>query len=113
MLEAGLVEPGPDLVDELGRDPAALGRRVEPDAVQPVAERVGDPQRLLRLVLERVDQDDPRHVRRHVPVEREGRLDRVAEDQDQRMGHRPGRGQAGQPGARRCRAPTQPPTIAA
>ena len=63
-LEAGLVEPRADLVDELGGDPAALRRRVEPDAVQPVAEGVRDPQRLLGLVLERVDEDDPWHVRR-------------------------------------------------
>ena len=64
VLEAGLVEPGADLVDELGGHPAALRRRVEPDAVEPVAQRVGDPERLLGLVLERVDEHDPRHVRR-------------------------------------------------
>ena len=77
--------------------------RVEADAVQPVAERVRDPQRLLGLVLERVDEDDPRHLRPEVPVERQGRLDGVAEDQDQRVGHRAGRRQAGQPGTGRRR----------
>ena len=104
MAEAGLVEPRADLVDEVGGDPAALGRRVEPDAVQPVAEGMRDAERLLGLVLERVDEDDPRHVRRHVPVEGQGRLDGVAEDEHQRVRHRAGRGQAGQSrsGRRRC-----------
>ena len=103
MLEAGLVESRPDLVDELGGDPATLRRRIEPDAVEPVAERVRHAKGLLGLVLERVDQDDPWHVRRHVPVEREGRLDGVAEDQHQRMGHRAGRREPGQTRAGRRR----------
>ena len=38
-----------------------------------------------------------------VAVERLGRLDGVAEDQDERVGHRAGRGEAGQPGAGRRR----------
>ena len=76
VLEALLVEPRADLVDEVGRDAAALGGRVEPDAVQPVAERVRDPERLLGLVLERVDEDDPRHVRPEVRSKAIGRLAR-------------------------------------
>ena len=44
-------------------------------------------------------------VRRQVPVEREGRLDRVAEDQHQRVRHRAGRREAGQPRAGGCRGP--------
>ena len=59
MAVALLVEASPDLLDEIGGDAAAFGRRVEADPVQPVAEGVGDPQRLLGLVLERVDEDDP------------------------------------------------------
>ena len=114
MVEAGLVESRPDLMDEVGGHPAALGGRVEADAVQPVAEGVGDPERLLGLVLERVDEDDPRHVGLEVPVEGEGCLDRVAEDKDERMGHRPGR--ADRPASRApagVEAPTHPPTMAA
>ena len=70
VLEPFLVEARPDLLDEVAGDAAALRRRVEPDPVQPVAQRVGDPERLLGLVLERVDEDDPGHVGRHVAVER-------------------------------------------
>ena len=106
--EARLVEPGADLLDEVHGHPAALRRGVEADAVEPVAERVGDPERLLGLVLERVDEHDPRDLRADVAVEREGRLDGVAEDQHQRVGHRPGRGEAGQPGAGRRRRPDAP-----
>ena len=114
MVVALLVEPRADLVDEIGRHPAALRRRVEPDAVEPIAERVGDAQRLLGLVPERVDEDDARHVRPQVAVERLGGLDRVAEDEHERVRHRAGRGQAGQARARPgVEAPTQPPTIAA
>ena len=90
------VEPRPDLRDQVGGDPAALGGRVEPDAVQPIAERVGDPQRLLGLVLERVDEHDPGHVGPEVAVERDRRLDGVAEDEHERMRHRPGRVQPGE-----------------
>ena len=59
MVEALEVEPRPDLDDQVGGDPATLGRGVEPDPVQAVAQGVGDPERLLGLVLERVDEDDP------------------------------------------------------
>ena len=97
MLVALHVEPGPDLVDQVGRDAPALGRRVEPDAVQPIAQCMRDPEGLLRLVLERVDQHDPGDVRPEMAVEREGRLHRIAEDQHQRVGHRPGRGETGEP----------------
>src|SRR5665811_1638603 len=58
---AGLVQPCPDLLDEVGGDPAALRRRVQADAVELVAQRVGDAKRFLGLVLERVHQDDPGH----------------------------------------------------
>ena len=54
----GQVEAGADLLHELGRDAAALRGRVETDAPQAVTERLGHAQRLLRLVLERVDEDD-------------------------------------------------------
>ena len=97
VLVALLVEPCPHLVHQVGRDPAALRRRVQPDAVQLVAQGVRHPQRLLGLVLERVDEHDPRHVRPEVAIERQRRLDRVAEDQHQRVGHRPGRRETGQP----------------
>ena len=79
--------------------------RIEPDAVQPVAEGVGDAERLLGLVLERVDEDDPGHLGVEVAVEREGGLDGVAEDQDERVGHRPRRGEACEPGAGRGGGP--------
>ena len=102
------VEAGTDLVDEVGRDPAALGGRIEPDAVQPVAERVRDSQRLLGLVLERVDEHDPGDVLAQVAVERERRLDGVPEDQDQRVRHRAGRGQTSQPCAGRGRGADAP-----
>ena len=95
-------------MDEVGRDPAALGGRIEPDAVQPVAERVRDSQRLLCLVLERVDKHDPGDVFAQVAVERERRLDGVAEDQDQRMRHRAGRSQTSQPCAGRGRGADAP-----
>ena len=88
---------------EVGGDAAPLRWRVEADPVQSVAQRVRDAERLLRLVLERVHEHDPRHVRRHVAVERLGGADRVAEDQHQRVGHRPGRVQPGEPRARRRR----------
>ena len=114
VLEARLVEPGPDLVDEVGGDPAALRRRVEPDAVQPVAEGVGDPQRLLGLVLERVDEDDPRHVRRRGARSNARAAStvspkiRTSEWGIVPVGARPAsRAPAG------VEAPTQPPTIAA
>ena len=105
VMEALEVEPRPDLGDQVGGHPAALGRRVEADPVEPVAERVGDPERLLGLVLERVDEDDPGDVRAEVAIERDRRLDRVAEDQDERVGHRAGRVEPGQPGPGRGRGP--------
>ena len=101
--EALLVEPSAALADELRRDAAALGGSVEADAVQPIAERARDAQRLLCLVAERVDEDDARHVRRHVAVKRLGRADRVAKDEHQRVGHRAGRCEAGQARAGRRR----------
>ena len=102
---AGEVEPGADLLHEVGRHPSALARRVEPNAPEPVAERLGHPQRLLGLVLERVDEDDARHLRVDVAVEGLGGAHRVAEDEDEGVGHRPGRGQAGKPSSgRRGRA---------
>ena len=100
--EAGLVEPGPHLGDERRGDPAALRRGVEADAVQPVAEGVGDAQRLLGLVLERVHEHDPRHVRGHVAVERLGGPHGVAEDQHQRVGHGARGVEAGEPGPGRA-----------
>ena len=66
----GQVEPRPDLLHELRGHASPLRRRVEADAPQPVAERLGDAQRLLRLVLEGVDQDDARHVGVDVAIER-------------------------------------------
>ncbi len=97
MPEAGLVEPRPDLLDEVGGHAPPLGRRVEADAPQPVAERIGDAQRLLGLVLEGIDEDDARDVGVDVVVEGLGRPHRVTEDEDQRVRHRPGWRQAGQP----------------
>ena len=103
MAIALLVEPRPDLLDQVRGDPAPLGRRVEADPVQPVAQRMSHPQRLLRLVAERVDEDDPGDVVVEVAVERLRRLDRVAEDQDQRVGHRARRAEAGEAGPGRRR----------
>ena len=99
-----LVESRPNFADEVRCDAATLGGRVETNAVQPIAERVGDAQRLLGLVVERVDEDDARHVRGHVAVERLGRLDRVAKDEHERVRHRAGWGEAGEARARgrRC-----------
>ena len=96
------VEPRADLLHELGRDAAPLGRRVEPDAPQAVAERLGHAERLLRLVLEGVDQDDAGHLGIDVAVEGLGGADGVAEDEDQGVGHGPGRREAGEarPGRR-------------
>ena len=65
-----LVEARADLLDEVGSHPPPLGGRVEPNAPQPIAERFRDAQRLLRLVLEGVDQRDARHVRIDVAIER-------------------------------------------
>ena len=90
--EALLVEPRAHLAHKVRRHPAALRRRIEADAVEAVAESLRDAQRLLGLVVERVDEDDARHVRRHVAIEGLGGLDRVAEDQHQRVGHRARRG---------------------
>ncbi len=61
--EARLVESRPDLQHQVRGHAATLGGSVEADAVEPVAERVRDAQRLLRLVLEGVDEHDARHVR--------------------------------------------------
>jgi hypothetical protein len=66
---------------------------------------MSDPYRFLGLVLERVDEHDPCHVRPEVPVERQGGLDRVPEDQHQGMGHRARRCQAGQTRTGRRRRP--------
>ncbi len=82
---------------EVGGHATALRWGIEADAEQPVPERMGDPERLLGLVLERVDEHDPGYVLAEVPIEREGRLDRVAEDEHERVGHRAGRRQPGQP----------------
>ena len=57
------------------------------------------PEGFLGFVLEGVDEDDPGHVRLQVAVEGLGRRDGVAEDQHERVGHRAGRGEAGQAGA--------------
>ena len=97
------VEARPHLLHELGGHAAALGRRVEPDPVQPLAEGIGDAERLFGLVLERVHEDDPRHLRVDVAVEGLGGADRVAEDQDEGMRHRPRRGEAREPRAGRGR----------
>src|SRR5579864_1498661 len=56
VVEAGQVESGADLLDQIDGDAAALARRVEADTSQSLAERRGDAQRLLGLVLEGVDQ---------------------------------------------------------
>ena len=74
----------------------------------------GDPQRLLGLVLERVDQDDPRHVRLDVLDRTRAAAStvspkiRTSECGIVPVGARPAsRAPAG------VEAPTQPPTIAA
>src|SRR5258706_3700218 len=77
---AGLVEAGPDLVDEIGRDPAPFARRVEPDAIEPVAEGLRDAECLFRLVLERVHEHEPGDIGLHIAIEGFGRGDGVAED---------------------------------
>ena len=59
---ARLVKPGAALLDQRRRDAAALDRRVEADAIQTIAQRLGDAQRLFGLVAERVNQHDARHV---------------------------------------------------
>ncbi len=99
----GQVEPSPYLLHQLRRHAATLRRRVEPDAPQPVAQRRGDAQCFLRLVLERVDERDAWHVRVDMPVEGFERAHGVAEDEDERVRHRAGRGQARQARARRRR----------
>jgi hypothetical protein len=113
VLEAFQVQPGADLLDQVGGDPAPLRRRVEADPVQPVAEGVGDPERLLGLVLERVDQDDPGDVRLEVAVERLGGRTVSPKTRTSEWGIVP----VGLRPARRAPAgvdaPTQPPTIAA
>src|SRR6266513_4498004 len=48
--EPGLVEPSPDLFDEIDRHPAALTRRVQPHAAQPRAESLGHAERLFGLI---------------------------------------------------------------
>src|SRR3972149_3777300 len=59
------------------------------------------------LVLEGVDEDDPGDLGVEVAVERKGGIHGVAEDQDEGVGHRPGRIQAGEAGTgRRRRADT-------
>ena len=109
----GLVETRTHLPDELGRDAATLGWRVQSDAVEPVTECVGDAQRLLRLVPESVDEDDARHIRRHVAVESLRRADRVAEDEHQRVRHRARGARPARRAPAGVDAPTQPPMIAA
>src|SRR5690242_20478176 len=52
-----LVEPGADLLHEVGGDAAALRGRIEADPIEAIAEGVGDAERLFGLVLERVDED--------------------------------------------------------
>jgi len=98
--EAGLVEAGTDLVDEVGGHPAALRRRVETDPVQPIARACATAKRLLGLVLERVDENDAGTSLPRVAIRRLGRRDRVTEDQDQRVGHGPRRREAGEASAR-------------
>ena len=112
--EAGLVEARPDLQHQVSGDAAALGRGVEPNAVEPVPERMRDAQRLLRLVLEGIDEHDAGHVRRTGA----GRMPRPRATVSPKMstrewgivpvGARPAsRAPAG------VEAPTQPPTMAA
>ena len=82
--------------------PRSAGR-VEADAVEPVAERAGDPQRLLCLVLN-VSTSTMRGTSGcDVPIERLGGPHRVADDEHERVRHRARRREAGEAGAGRRR----------
>ena len=97
----GQVEPRANLLDQLRGHASPLGRRVQPHPPQVVAEGIGNAERLLGLVLEGVDQDDPRDIGVDVAVERLRRAHGVTEDEDEGMRHGAGRRQAGQAGAGR------------
>src|SRR5437868_2644204 len=105
MLVTGLVEPGPNLLHQVDGDPPSLARSVQAHPAESFAESPCDPQRFLRLVLERVDQHYAQHVVAHVLVEGKRCLHGVAEEKDHGVWHRPRRTlKAGELRSQRCGA---------
>ena len=84
---ARLIQPLADFPNQRDGHAAALGGGVETNSPNPVAQRLSDVQRVLRLVLERVHQRHARDSLRYVAVEELNRPDRIAQDERQSVRH--------------------------